>query len=249
VRKVLVVDDEVEILDMVKNLLEVHDIAVETLSEASKVLDTTLKFEPDLIILDINLPDGNGIELLKILKEKPLTSFIPVILLTGQSAIDSQITGLMSGADDYVTKPFDLNLLYARVVSVLRHSLSHTRLKYDQRNLLNYLVSHYSKRDYTIFTKLGQDYPDCPKYWQGFIPDLIIEKGTKYRCFNFETTQSIVEENFLERLKAMAEIASSWRYPIELNIIVRTKENLKLADKIIEENRLPINVRYFKKLS
>jgi FixJ family two-component response regulator len=249
VRKVLVVDDEVEILDMVKNLLEVHDIAVETLSEASQVLDTTLKFEPDLVILDINLPDGNGIELLKILKEKPLTSFIPVILLTGQSAIDSQITGLISGADDYVTKPFNLNLLYARVVSVLRHSLSHTRLKYDQRNLLNYLVNHYSKRDYKIFTKLSQDYPNCPQYWQGFVPDLIIEKGTKYRCFNFETTQSIVEENFLERLKAMAEISSSWRYPVELNIIVRTKENLRLADKIIEENRLPINVRYFKKLS
>jgi response regulator RpfG family c-di-GMP phosphodiesterase len=227
----------------------VHDIAVETLSEASQVLDTTLKFEPDLVILDINLPDGNGIELLKILKEKPLTSFIPVILLTGQSAIDSQITGLISGADDYVTKPFNLNLLYARVVSVLRHSLSHTRLKYDQRNLLNYLVNHYSKRDYKIFTKLSQDYPNCPQYWQGFVPDLIIEKGTKYRCFNFETTQSIVEENFLERLKAMAEISSSWRYPVELNIIVRTKENLRLADKIIEENRLPINVRYFKKLS
>jgi len=249
VRKVLVVDDELEIRDIVKNLLAVHDIAVETISEASKVFDTTLKFEPDLIILDINLPDGNGIELLKILKEKPLTSFIPVILLTGQSAIDTQIKGLMSGADDYVTKPFDLNLLYARVVSVLRHSLSHTRLKYDQRHLLNYLVNHYSKRDYAIFTKLGQDYADCPKYWQGFVPDLIIEKGMKYRCFNFETTQSIVEENFLERLKAIAEIAGSWRYPTELNIIVRTKENLKLADKIIEENRLPINVRYFKKLA
>ena len=92
-----------------------------------------------------------------------------------------------------------------------------------------------------------KEFEDHPKYWKGFVPDLIIEKGNKYRCFNFETTQSIIEETFLDRLKTMADIINTWHKPIEINIIVRTKENVKIASRIIEENNLPMSVKFIKK--
>jgi len=247
VRKILVVDDDPEILELVKEYFERRQMAVVTLPEGRKAVETVLQFEPDLIILDIDMPDINGIDLLKIFKNRPMTSFIPVIMLTGKSAPSSQVNGLVSGADDYVTKPFDLNVLYARVISVLRRSLQQTRLKYDQLNLLRYLIKRYTKRDFSIYTKLLREFKDHPNYWQGFVPDLIIKKGNKYRCFNFETTQSIIEETFLDRLKTMADIINTWHKSIEINIIVRTKENVKIASRIIEEDKLPITVKFIKK--
>ncbi len=246
-RKILIVDDDPEILSLVQDYLEFRKISVTTLSESRNFIETVIRLEPDLIMLDIALPDGNGINLLKTLKSKPITAFIPVIMLTGQSSPEIQVDGLVSGADDYVTKPFDLNILYARVISVLRRSLKQTRSKYDQTNLLRYLINRYTKRDYTIYTKMLEEYPDHPDHWRGFQPDLIVEKGAKYRCYNFETSQSILEESFIERLKLMAEIPNQWEKTVEINIIVRTKENVKIASRIIEEDKLPITVKFIKK--
>jgi len=246
VRKILIVDDDSEILELVQDYLEFRKISVTALSEGKHFIETAIRLEPDLVILDINLPDENGINLLKTLKSKPLTAFIPVIMLTGQSSTEIQVDGLVSGADDYVTKPFDLNILYARVISVLRRSLKQTRSKYDQMNLLRYLINRYTKRDYTIYTKMLPEYPDHPDYWRGFQPDLIVEKGAKYRCYNFEISQSILEESFIERLKLMAEIPNQWRKPIEINIVVRTKENEKIVRRIIDENDLPIPIKLIK---
>ncbi|MCK4640698.1 MAG: response regulator [Candidatus Marinimicrobia bacterium] len=246
-RKILIVDDDPEILELVKCFLEGRQMTVVTLPEGRKAVETVLQFEPDLIILDIDMPDVNGIDLLKFFKDRPMTSFIPVIMLTGKSAPSSQVSGLVSGADDYVTKPFDLNVLYARVISVLRRSLQQTRLKYDQLNLLRYLIKRYTKRDFSIYTKLLKEFEDHPNYWRGFVPDLIIEKGNKYRCFNFETTQSIIEETFLDRLRTMADIINTWHKSIEISIIVRTKENMRIVSRIIEENKLPITVKFIKK--
>lgn len=245
-RKILVVDDDPDILKIVKDYLETHQISVTALPEAKNVIDTVIHLEPDLIILDITLPDGDGINLLKTLKDKPMTAFIPIIMLTGKVSPEFQIDGLVSGADDYVTKPFDLKILYARVISVLRRSLKQTRSKFDQMNLLRYLIKHYAKRDYTIYTKLLPDYKEHPNYWRGFLPDLIIGKDHKYRCFNFETTQSILEESFLERLQSIADILNTWYKPVELTIIIRTKTNEKTVQQIIDENNLPISVRLIK---
>lgn len=246
VRKVIIVDDDAEIRGLVQEFMEGHELETVTLAEGGNVVATAIKEQPDIIILDINLPDVDGLEVLRQLKERPITSFIPVVMLTGKTSSDSQIKGLMTGADDYVTKPFDLNVLYARVVNALRRSMMQTRSKYDQYNLLRYLIHHYKKRDYIPFTKLLSEYADHPEYWKGFVPDLIIERGGKYRCFNFETSQSLLEPQFLDRLKAMADLIDSWSRPLEVNVIVRSKDNRKLAERIIEENQLPVTVKYIK---
>jgi len=246
-RKIIVVDDDPGILDLVTEFFGQHHLKVITVSEGLKVIALAIKEEPDLIILDINLPDIDGFQVLNKLKERPITAFIPVIMLTGKSSTDSQVTGLVSGADDYVTKPFDLNVLYARVLSALRHSLLSTRFKHDQFNLLHYLIRNYSKRGYACCTKLIEQYPAKPSAWTGYIPDLIIEKKDKIRCFNFETTQSLLEEPLIDRLTSMSDLAFSNSKRMELTVIVRTKDNYKIIEKIIRENGLNLKTKMIKK--
>jgi len=246
-RKILAIDDDGAIRELIEAFFTSRQMEVKTLGDGLKAIETIVRFEPDVIILDINLPGKSGMDLLKSFKDHPIAAQIPVIMLTGQSAPSSQISGLVSGADDYVTKPFDLNILYARVISVMRRSLVQTRQKYSEMNLLRYLVRRYSKRDYTIYTKYLNDYEDFPRYWKAYVPDLIIEKGSKYRCYLVETTQSILEETFLERLKSMAEIITLWHKPVELNIIVRTKDNGRIVKRLIDENNLPIIVKLINK--
>ncbi len=246
-KKILVIDDDPDILELVSDFLTSRKYAVITTTKGAQVLELAIKNEPDLIILDIILPDVDGLTVLKNLKTRPITAFIPVIMLTGQTASEIQVDGLISGADDYITKPFDLNVLYARILTALRRSLLFTRFKHDQFNLLNYLLGVYSKRGYTCYTKLLDGYQPHPVHWQGYVPDMIAEKPKKLRVFLYETTQSLLEETFIERMISLTECQKNATDFFWANIIVRTKDNYKLVQKLVEENGLDITVKYFKK--
>lgn len=246
-KKILVVDDDPEVLEIVGEFLTVRQYQVFTTPDGRQVPDLALKHEPDLIILDVVMPEINGFEILKILKSNPLTAYIPVIMLTGQTAPEMQISGLITGADDYVTKPFDLNVLYARILTALRHTIVPTRLKKEQINLLNYLIGVYSKRGYDCYTKLLDQYKPHPPHWRGFVPDLIAQKPGKLRALLFETAQSLMEESFIERINSLVECEKNTTGKFRPEIVVRTKENYKLVKKILEEQNLEIEIKLFPK--
>jgi CheY-like chemotaxis protein len=246
-RKILAVDDDPNIIELITSYFSARGFEVYATTEGAQVLDLAISKEPDLIILDINLPDIDGLSVLKTLKNRPITAFIPVIILTAKTSADFQVDGLVTGADDYVTKPFDLNVLYARVLNSLRRSLLPTRFKHDQFNLLSYLLREYSKRGYKVYSKLLDNYSPHPPYWRGYIPDMIIEKPEKLRCFNFETTQSIMEESFLDRLNSLVECHKNTTSHFEATVIVRTMDNYKIVQKLVNEHCLPIKIKYFKK--
>jgi len=246
-QKILAVDDDESILELITQFFSRQNYKVITCMRGTKVTELAINEEPDLIILDINLPDVDGLSVLKTLKTRPITSFIPVIMLTAQVSTEFQVSGLVSGADDYVTKPFDLEVLNARVINALRHSLLLTRLKHDQFNLLSYLLRIYKKRGYQVFTKLLGDYSGSPRLWRGYVPDMIIQKHEKLRCFNFETTQSILEESFIDRLSQLAECDKNAIVHFEATIIVRSKDNWKIVKRLISENSIPIKVKFIKK--
>jgi two-component system, OmpR family, alkaline phosphatase synthesis response regulator PhoP len=118
--KILLVDDEIDMLLPLKMSLEAEDYLVLGASngfEALKLAKTTI---PDLILLDIMMPGMDGYEVCAQLKKDPITKNIPVIMLTAKDAVREKVKGLDIGADDYVTKPFNLNELKARIKSVLR---------------------------------------------------------------------------------------------------------------------------------
>ncbi|MGB9813142.1 MAG: response regulator transcription factor [Thermovenabulum sp.] len=120
--KILVVDDEPNILELIKFNLENNGFKVITACNGERVLEMIKAENLDLILLDVMLPGVDGFELCKIIRRKNETSDIPIILITAKSEEIDKILGLEIGADDYITKPFSVRELIARVKAVLRRA-------------------------------------------------------------------------------------------------------------------------------
>jgi DNA-binding response OmpR family regulator len=121
--RVLVVEDEADIAGLIKHALERNgDANVDVVGTGDAALRAVTEKPPDLLILDLNLPVLSGIEVCRILRGRPATSRLPIIMLTARTGESDRVLGLDLGADDYVTKPFSLRELAARVRAVLRRS-------------------------------------------------------------------------------------------------------------------------------
>jgi two-component system KDP operon response regulator KdpE len=117
--RVLVVDDEPGILRAVQTNLGRHDYRVETAGTGQTALDVYNRIRPDLVLLDLGLPDMDGLDVLRAIRERAST---PVVVLSAREAERDKVTALDLGADDYLTKPFGVNELLARVRVALRHA-------------------------------------------------------------------------------------------------------------------------------
>lgn len=118
-KKILVVDDEIKILEVVKSYLEREGFSVITETNGNNVLDTFKKEKPDLVILDLMLPGISGEELCKRLRQ---FSNVPILMLTAKVQESDKINGFSIGADDYLTKPFSPRELVMRVKAILRRT-------------------------------------------------------------------------------------------------------------------------------
>jgi two-component system, OmpR family, alkaline phosphatase synthesis response regulator PhoP len=119
-KKLLVVDDDPDILRVLKANLELYGfdpLLAGSWSEAQELLNTCL---PELIILDLGLPDGDGMEICRQLKD--VYPKVPIIMLTARDRVSDKVMGLESGADDYIVKPFETLELMARIKACLRRS-------------------------------------------------------------------------------------------------------------------------------
>ena len=117
--KVLVVEDDRNLLDTIKYNLRKEGYEVVTAADGAKALETARAEKPDLIILDIMLPEVSGLEVCRILRKEMTT---PILMLTARVEETDKIVGLETGADDYMTKPFSLRELIARVRAMLRRT-------------------------------------------------------------------------------------------------------------------------------
>jgi two-component system alkaline phosphatase synthesis response regulator PhoP len=121
-KKVLVVEDEEDISKLLAINLIKNEYSVTSVTSGEKALDVIKNDNFDLVLLDLMLPGINGIEVCKTLKSNPLTRELPVIMLTAKGEEVDIIKGFECGADDYVTKPFNLKVLMARVKTALRRT-------------------------------------------------------------------------------------------------------------------------------
>lgn len=128
--KILLVEDEPEIRTVVKKFLEDERYLVETAENYQLGLEKIISYEYDCILLDIMLPDGNGMDLLREIKNSHKKD--PVIILSANDSVDDKVNGLEIGADDYLAKPFHLAELLARIKSVIR------RKHQDGENTIRY---------------------------------------------------------------------------------------------------------------
>jgi two-component system, OmpR family, response regulator len=118
--KVLVVDDEPSIRELVQVALKFHGCAVTSGSSGKEALERAMTDSPDLIVLDVILPDIDGFEVCRRLRAQ--ANDVPVIFLTARDTTSDTVTGLALGGDDYITKPFSVEALVARVRAVLRRA-------------------------------------------------------------------------------------------------------------------------------
>lgn len=120
--KVLVVDDEEHIVELIKFNLEGNGYEVVEAYDGIKAIELSKEEKVDIVILDLMLPGIDGIEVCRSLRKNPDTEKIPIIMLTARSEETDKVLGLEIGADDYITKPFSVRELIARMKAVLRRS-------------------------------------------------------------------------------------------------------------------------------
>lgn len=118
--KILVVEDDTEVMDLIRTALSFKEYSVVEATSGANAVQLAKEHTPDLIIMDLNLPDLDGLEVCRRVKSDDATKAIPVIMLTARDGVADIVKGLEAGANDYVTKPFEVMELMARVRAQIR---------------------------------------------------------------------------------------------------------------------------------
>lgn len=160
--KILVVEDEADLLESVKTSLEKETYTVETADNFDTALEKISIYEYDCILLDIMLPGGSGLTLLQALKEEEKSE--NVIIISAKDSLDDKIKGLELGADDYLTKPFHMAELNARVKAVLRRKKMDGKESLDVNNVQLFFLDRQVKVDGTLL-KLNRKEFDLLNYF------------------------------------------------------------------------------------
>jgi DNA-binding response OmpR family regulator len=145
-KKILVADDEKDIVDLIAFNLEREGFAVATARNGRQVMDRVRVDKPDLLILDLMMPEVTGEEVCRRIRSDTATVGLPIIILTAKADPVDRIIGLEIGADDYITKPFHIRELVARVRAVLRRS--EQKVAGDLPDVFDFQGLHVDLRSY-----------------------------------------------------------------------------------------------------
>lgn len=121
-KRILVLDDEPDVTELLQYKLEQENYTVAVLNDPLEFVSKVREFEPDLMILDIMMPELNGLQLCRIARSDPAMKAIPIIFLTAKGEVEDRVKGLETGADDYISKPFNTKELLIRVSNILGRS-------------------------------------------------------------------------------------------------------------------------------
>jgi len=138
--RILIVEDEPKVASFIRRALEEESYAVDVCSDGIQGRDLASEVEYDLVILDLLLPGLPGIDVLKAVRDAKVTT--PILILTARSKVDQRVKGLDAGADDYLTKPFAIEELIARVRALLRRASGDTAGILQVDNLILNPTSH-----------------------------------------------------------------------------------------------------------
>jgi YesN/AraC family two-component response regulator len=249
---VLIIDDDPEICNLVETILKPnYNVLKETNSQTA--VDTVTKINPDLIILDIIMPEVNGLEVCQHIKNDIRISHIPIILLTGKTSTEDQIMGLETGADDYVHKPFNEKLLLARVGNIikqrekLRHHFTIDQLNIKEEKLRNahtnsfinqvYLtiLENYQKSDFNVNSladKMGMSRSSFYKKYKELADEPINDLIKNFRL-------SKAEELLLNPKYTISEVAYNVGFsdPAYFSKVFKEQYNITPKEFIISKYR------------
>jgi two-component system phosphate regulon response regulator PhoB len=124
IHRILVLDDEPDVTELLQYKLEQGGYRVDVLNDPLAFIAHVRDFKPDLIILDIMMPELNGLQLCRIARADPAMKHIPIIFLTAKGEVEDRVAGLETGADDYLAKPFNAKELLLRVANILNRNVA-----------------------------------------------------------------------------------------------------------------------------
>ena len=209
--RILVVEDNDELRQYLQQLLD-PAYTVFTAVDGVEGWEKTLSIQPDLVISDIMMPRSDGLTLCRKIKQHPKTEHIPVILLTARVAAVHELEGLETGADEYMAKPFNLSILYAKITSILqgRHQLK----EYYQRQILmkpaDMVIPDAERQLLEKAMRIVEDNLHEPDF---NVPVLVREMGMSqsafYRQIKSITGQSVVEFIRDVRMKRAAQLLAT----------------------------------------
>jgi DNA-binding response OmpR family regulator len=194
---VLVVDDEGKIRSLVKLYLIKNNYRVITAANGKEALAIATRENPDIIILDIMLPDMNGFEVCRSLRKIPGRAELPVVYLSSLQESESIITGLDAGGDDYITKPFDPNVLIARVNALLRRT---TNYMDKEENESNTIVEEFTYQERKILQWVEMGYTN-----KEIAEKLKLKVGT-VKVYNHQLFQKLQVKNRTQAIVRAKEI-------------------------------------------
>ena len=217
--KILVVDDSEFIVELIDRTLRGCGYLISKAYDGEEALNKIAVDEPDLIILDVMMPKMTGLEVCRKLKSDEKTMFIPVVLLTSKNFVEDKITGLETGADDYITKPFNTKELQARIQGLINKKISQVKVvEVEKQEALETLAGEVAHEVRNPVTAIG-----------GFARRIRnkLPEGSQLR----EYAQMIINE--AERLETMVgEIAVFHDTVVLANELVDIQE---IVDSVLEQ--------------
>jgi heavy metal response regulator len=190
--RILVIEDEKKVSDFIKRGLKEEGYAVDLASDGEDGLFQAMEIAYDLILLDLMLPKLDGISLCKKLRQKNIRT--PLIMLTAKDSVKDKVTGLDSGADDYLTKPFSFEELLARIRALLRKGINNLPTRLQVADLVLDLVSHKVWRGKEEITLTAKEYSLMEYFMRN--PGVVITRtmiAEHVWDINFDTFTNVID--------------------------------------------------------
>jgi PleD family two-component response regulator len=259
-QSILIVEDDVDVAEMLDAYFRVHDYEVITVHWGEDALEACWKKKPDLIILDIRLPDIDGFDIARQLRNSRRTENIPIIFLTEKRGRPDILEGLSLGADDYITKPFDIQELRLRVRNSLKRTRQGSKINpitgFSDGEFVDEKLSECIGDDDSGFILICLENMDLFRDHYGFVSSddvlraisLMITNAVRdtgrpsdfighvgpYEFVIVSLKSSII--NIYERIKKRLDSSLDFFYPLEdlVEKVIRPEDQLALKIQILE---------------
>lgn len=141
-KKILIVDDEPDVTELIHYRLRKEGYTVQAVNDPLQFMGTALEFKPDLFVLDIMMPELDGLKLCRMIRADKKLALIPIVLLTAKGDVEDRIKGLELGADDYISKPFDIKELALRIGRILKRTVKHEAKSANQFQIADIVLDN-----------------------------------------------------------------------------------------------------------
>ena len=229
--KILIVDDTVDTVELLKKRFRAEGYDTAEAYDGEEALKQVAEYHPDLIVLDVMMPKLDGYEVCQRLKIDENTRYIPILMLTAKSDVESKIKGLDIGADDYLPKPFDYKELSARVRSLLTIKAAHEKLVEEEKSgALEQMMDQVAHEIRNPLTSIG----GFARKVYGKLP----EGDPNKKYMEIIINDVAILESMIKQLIELKTMAISFKEPTNINDLIM--KALKLFEQEFNEKAIDV---------